>query len=200
MLSNAPKRLVKSWHPSLQRRLVSSASSSTAPKSPFGYLRQLSYASSIGFAAYTLGSLYPPSLATFVSPRIAPPPPDPDHPQAIAYIAELENTLQQLPLLKELRSSPDASEWYETRPFLGVPKEELANSLTAGSLRGPGKLALSPIVRARKDEKEAIAIIHVGTALCGHEGIVHGGLLATLLDESLGRIVSQLTSSSVPNY
>ena len=73
---------------------------------------------------------------------------------------------------------------------MGIPKDELANSLTAGSLRGPAKLALPPLVRARKDEKEAVGIIHVGTALCGHEGIVHGGLLATLLDESLGRIVS----------
>ena len=64
------------------------------------------------------------------------------------------------------------------------------NSLTAGTLRGPGKLALPPLVRARKDEKASIVIIHLGTALCGHEGIVHGGMLATLLDESLGRTVS----------
>lgn len=160
------------------------------PKSAATYLRQLSLLSSMGFAAYTLGSIYPPSLATFITPRIAPPPPDPDHPQTIAYVEELESKLQKLPILQQLRSSPDASEWYESRPYIGVPKEELANSLTAGSLRGAGKLALPPLVRARKDEKEAMAIIHVGTALCGHEGIVHGGLLATLLDESLGRIVS----------
>lgn len=29
--------------------------------------------------------------------------------------------------------------------------------------------------------------VHVGRGVCGHEGIVHGGLLATLLDETLGR-------------
>lgn len=76
---------------------------------------------------------------------------------------------------------------------MAVPKEELANSLTGGALRGPGKLTLPPLVRARKDESEAIGIVHLGTALCGHEGIVHGGMLATLLDESLGRIVSGVT-------
>jgi acyl-coenzyme A thioesterase PaaI-like protein len=43
-------------------------------------------------------------------------------------------------------------------------------------------------MRARKDEKEAVAFVHIGRALCGYDGIVHGGLLATLLDESLGRI------------
>lgn len=30
------------------------------------------------------------------------------------------------------------------------------NSLTAGSLRGPGKLAIPPIVFAKEDESEAI--------------------------------------------
>jgi len=30
--------------------------------------------------------------------------------------------------------------------------------------------------------------VHVGTGVCGHEGIVHGGLVATLLDESLARV------------
>lgn len=183
-----------SWRSLLRRRFASTTSeavgSSTAAKPSSSYLRQLSLLSSIGLAAYTVGSLYPPSFATFLSPRIAPPPPDPQRPESIAYLHELEDTLQKLPLLQELRTSPDANEWYETRPFIDVPKEDLANSLTAGSLRGPGKLALPPVVRARKDEKEAIAILHVGTALCGHEGIVHGGLLATLLDEALGRIVS----------
>lgn len=29
--------------------------------------------------------------------------------------------------------------------------------------------------------------VHVGRGVCGHEGIVHGGMLATLLDEILGR-------------
>lgn len=64
------------------------------------------------------------------------------------------------------------------------------NNLTAGALRGPGKLALKPLVRARKDETEACVWIHLGRGLCGHDGIVHGGLLATLLDETLARQVS----------
>jgi acyl-coenzyme A thioesterase PaaI-like protein len=61
------------------------------------------------------------------------------------------------------------------------------NNFTAGALRGPGKLALMPMVMSRYDESEAVVIVHVGRGLCGHDGIVHGGLLATLLDESLAR-------------
>jgi acyl-coenzyme A thioesterase PaaI-like protein len=72
------------------------------------------------------------------------------------------------------------------------------NSLTAGTLRGQGKLALPPIVRVRKDESGSVAIVHVGRALCGHDGIIHGGLLATLLDEVLARTVSTLKYFSSP--
>lgn len=174
------------------RRLASTSSSEAPAQGSSNFtkaLRTVALTASIGCSAYTLGSLYPPTFATYITPRIAPPPPDPEHPSSIAYIEDLEAQLQNLPLLAYFRNHADASDWYETRPFIAVPKEELANSLTAGSLRGPGKLALPPLVRARKDESEAVVIVHVGTALCGHEGIVHGGLLATLLDESLGRIV-----------
>jgi hypothetical protein len=34
--------------------------------------------------------------------------------------------------------------------------------------------------------------VHVGRGVCGHDGIIHGGLLATILDESLARTVSCL--------
>lgn len=30
-------------------------------------------------------------------------------------------------------------------------------------------------------------MVHLGSGLCGHEGVVHGGLLATILDEAIGR-------------
>lgn len=69
------------------------------------------------------------------------------------------------------------------------PEERRVNSLTAGALRGPGKLAIPPLLRAKRDESETFMITHFGRGLCGHDGIVHGGLIATVLDESLGRLV-----------
>jgi len=68
-----------------------------------------------------------------------------------------------------------------------MPEDRRTNNLTAGALRGPGKLAFAPLIRVRKDEKESLIFVHVGKGLCGHDGIVHGGLLATLLDEGMGR-------------
>ncbi|KAI0696595.1 Thioesterase/thiol ester dehydrase-isomerase [Cytidiella melzeri] len=188
MLSNVLRRQARITQLAILRRRFNSTQSPDGSSLPSRILRRLSLLASVGFAAYGLGSVYPPALATYIAPRIAPPPPDASTPSAVAYTAELEDELQNLPLLQKLRSIPDANEWYETRPYAGVPREELVNSLTAGTLRGPGKLALTPLVRARKDESEAVVVMHLGTALCGHEGIVHGGMLATLLDESLGRI------------
>lgn len=75
-------------------------------------------------------------------------------------------------------------------PYSGLAPERLTHSLTAGVLRGPGKLTVPPLVFARDDESEAVVVGHLGRSLCGHEGIVHGGMVATVLDEATGRNVS----------
>ena len=146
--------------------------------------------------AGTLGSIYPPTPLSILFPRAAPgPPADPDSPESLEYIANLEQKLQTLPILKALRNKEDADEWYETRPYEHYPVERKVNSLTASALRGPGKLAVLPLIRVRKDESESYVFVHLGRGLCGHDGIIHGGLLATLLDESLGRTVSTTATS-----
>lgn len=71
-----------------------------------------------------------------------------------------------------------------------ISPEKLKNKLVAGSLRGPGQVAVMPLVRARKDEKESWILIHLGERLCGHEGIIHGGMIATVFDEWLASTVS----------
>ena len=68
--------------------------------------------------------------------------------------------------------------------------EGLRREGSPGALRGPGKLAVPPLLRVKHDETESIAILHFGRGLCGHDGIIHGGLIATVLDEGLGRLVS----------
>ncbi|KAF8639387.1 hypothetical protein AX17_001543 [Amanita inopinata Kibby_2008] len=138
--------------------------------------------------AYTLGSIYPPQTLTLLFPHPSPgPPSDPTDPTSLAYTHTLETQLQTNPLLQSLRSQLDSNDWYETRPYVNFPEERRVNNLTAGALRGPGKLAVPPIVRAKRDESESWVFVHLGRGLCGHDGIVHGGLLATLLDETLAR-------------
>jgi len=180
----------RAWGP---RLFVSSASSTfLRPSRALRTLRNFTLAATLGSTAYTVGAFYPPTLVTFISPRAAPPPPDPDHPETQAYVAALEEQLQNLPILVKHRANEDPEAWYEARPYQSFPEDRRANNLTAGALRGPGRLALPPLVRARWDESEGFIIVHVGRGLCGHDGIVHGGLIATLLDEALARTVSIL--------
>lgn len=173
------------------RRLATrlySTSSASQPRASSSLVRGLVLAAALG-TAYTAGSLYPPTLATFISPRIAPTLPKANTPEGEAYTAALEQEIVSLPLLKAHRLQEDADDWYEARPYTDYPAAKLANHFTAGALRGPGLLAVRPVIRAKKDESEAWVVIHLGRALCGHEGIVHGGLMATLLDEALARTV-----------
>ncbi|KAF6741933.1 mitochondrial protein [Ephemerocybe angulata] len=157
-------------------------------RSTWGTLKTVSAAVGLSAVAATLGAIYPPPPISILFPRAAPgPPADPLSPESVAYTDELEKKLQSLPYLKELRERQDSAEWYETRPYQNFPEERRVNNLTVGALRGPGKLALYPLLRVKKDESESMVFIHLGRGLCGHDGIVHGGLLATLLDETLAR-------------
>lgn len=46
---------------------------------------------------------------------------------------------------------------------------------------------MPPLMFNDKEGKSMVALFYLGEQLCGHPGIVHGGLLATLLDEGLAR-------------
>ncbi|PFH45670.1 hypothetical protein AMATHDRAFT_8827 [Amanita thiersii Skay4041] len=190
VLRHAAQKCIPRGHLPTRSTLISRASYSTIPKatakSPF--LNRFLLFSLSGLTFYTVGSLYPPPLSTFLFPRPAPAPPsDPTSPTSLALTASIEEKLHSLPVLQSLRSQQDADEWYEARPYVNFPEERRVNNLSAGALRGPGKLAVPPLVRAKKDESESYVFVHVGRGLCGHDGIVHGGLLATVLDETLAR-------------
>src|SRR6266404_6808205 len=125
-------------------------------------LRNFTLATTLGSTAYTVGAFYPPSPITYIAPRAAPPPPDPNLPETQAYIKALEDQLQTLPILAKHRAAEDREAWYETRPYQAFSEERRVNNLVAGALRGAGLLALPPIVRARKDESEGFIVVHVG--------------------------------------
>lgn len=75
-----------------------------------------------------------------------------------------------------------------------VPDEQKEHSLTAGTLIGPGRIAEQPITLISTEQEiassgvsEMYTFYHVGPRVCGHKGIVHGGLLASIVDESFCR-------------
>lgn len=68
-----------------------------------------------------------------------------------------------------------------------MPQSYRARSLTGGALLGPRKMVVPPYVWLEGQGKSLVSVAYVGEDLCGHPGIVHGGLLATMLDEGLAR-------------
>ena len=100
--------------------------------------------------------------------------------------AAIDDYIKSHPLAVSLRANPTL---IEARPHMKFPPAMRARSLTAGTLLGDNKMAVPPLAFQDKDAPlpSLVSIVHLGPALCGHPGIVHGGLLATLLDEGLAR-------------
>lgn len=88
------------------------------------------------------------------------------------------------PLSLSLRENEDFT---EARPHLKIPAELRGRNLTGGTLAGSDKIVVPPFTFSEKGGKSFVSIFYLGAAMCGHPGIVHGGLLATLLDEGMAR-------------
>lgn len=99
---------------------------------------------------------------------------------------EINDHIISCALAQKLRSDP---QWRESRPHLKIPESMRANNLTGGTLLGDSKLAVPPLnfANTKAELPALVQISHVGPSLCGHPGIIHGGMLATLLDEGLAR-------------
>ncbi|KAF3764897.1 hypothetical protein M406DRAFT_43235 [Cryphonectria parasitica EP155] len=97
-----------------------------------------------------------------------------------------EDHINAHPFVRALRADPAFT---ESRPHLKIPPAWRAHNLTAGTLMGPGRVPFPPLAWIDESgwRKEYVQISYVGSELCGHPGIVHGGYLATVLDEGLAR-------------
>lgn len=98
--------------------------------------------------------------------------------------SKIDNTIRTHPVAEALRANP---EFTESRPHLTIPEPLRERNLTAGTLAGPGKIVVPPYVFSERGGKTMISLMYLGGDVCGHQGIIHGGLLATLLDEGLAR-------------
>ncbi|KAF3910227.1 hypothetical protein ABW21_db0203235 [Orbilia brochopaga] len=139
-----------------------------------------------GILVVTLGStialvIYEPSMIVAGEVRMAT---MPQEGVSDDLTLEIETYLHTHPLIETLRQDKGL---VETRPHLDIPVMFRVNTLTAGVLSGADRITVPPIVFSDTEGKRLYAIMHVGDSLCGHPGIVHGGLLATLLDETLAR-------------
>lgn len=96
--------------------------------------------------------------------------------------ARVDEYITNHPLARSLRANPDFT---ESRPHLKFPDVVRKNNLSSGVLFGPGKIVVPPLTWNEKGGKTLVSIFYLGDDVCGHPGVVHGGLLATILDEGL---------------
>lgn len=99
-------------------------------------------------------------------------------------VRRIEATINTHPLVAELRARPEMA---ESRPHMKMPSTYRAHTLTGGALLGPGKMVVPPFSWTEEGGKSLVGVSYVGSELCGHPGIVHGGFIATMLDEGLAR-------------
>lgn len=126
----------------------------------------------------------------------------------------LDFKLRSLPLYQSLAHSPKSRDWVKLSSWENLDrnvfdagekilvKDEIeykVPTLTNHTLAKPGGFLVKPVIFYNTETDETVTIVHMGYKLCGYPFIVHGGIIATLLNETFKRnsSLSSLTSSSL---
>jgi len=138
-------------------------------------------------AAYAVGAGYVelPYGMNYRAPKL----PAPGSEEEEKYLKNVENTLHSLPIVQKLSADKG---WIKTIGIFPIPAQDIPHNLTMGVLAGAGRITVKPVTFYNDKTKEFVVVMHVGQDICGHRGLVHGGFLATMLDECLGKTVCSL--------
>ncbi|RDW76461.1 PaaI family thioesterase [Aspergillus mulundensis] len=107
---------------------------------------------------------------------------------------KVEKHIQNHPLFVSLREDPA---YVQSRPYMKIPEKIRDRSLTAGTLSNSGGIVVPPTAFYNNDTNTLVTFFYLGSRVSGHPGIVHGGFLATLLDEGMGRCAFPVLPSKV---
>lgn len=121
----------------------------------------------------------------YVSLVLSPPAlPEPSSPSDELMTSWLHTQASKIPLVQSLTEDPVWQSWDAYSTFT---PEERPHRLTTGALGGSRSIGGYQRVFHNSTTGEFISIVYLGGALGGWPGVVHGGLIATIMDESLGR-------------
>ncbi|KAL4871537.1 hypothetical protein BDV12DRAFT_163919 [Aspergillus spectabilis] len=107
-----------------------------------------------------------------------------EEPPTLTETNKIDYFIQTNPLTISLRQNPNFT---ESRPHTEIASALQSHNLMTGPLAGPHKISTPPYVFTEINGNRMAMILHLGSDICGHPGIIHGGLLATLFDEALAR-------------
>ncbi|KAJ2741901.1 hypothetical protein GGI20_004860 [Coemansia sp. BCRC 34301] len=88
-------------------------------------------------------------------------------------------------IAKECLEAPD--EWKRIPYFWNTGDKSFEAAFIPSTLHARDRLSVEPVVFLNRDRKQFVFVMHIGKRLCGHDGIVHGGVQATLFDEITAR-------------
>lgn len=103
-------------------------------------------------------------------------------PEPSSLAEAVNDHLMSHPFVTSLFGDP---QFNVSRPHLRDPLPIRSSNLTAGTLLGIDRITVPPLAFSKSDGSRYVSVIHLGSALCGHPGFIHGGMLATLMDEGL---------------
>lgn len=126
----------------------------------------------------TLGSLFRVTLAP---PEL----PEPGSPEDAFILESIRKRATDLPLHQSLSTDPAWTSWGAYEGTRGDPKVTLPR-LTSGPMAGARGLAYQRVFYNERTG-ECVNIVYFGGGIAGWPGVVHGGAIATVLDETLGR-------------
>ncbi|GES56803.1 thioesterase family protein [Aspergillus terreus] len=98
----------------------------------------------------------------------------------------IEDQLQQHVLTRYLRSKGLS----ESRYYQNVPISMEQEMFSVGSLLGPSKLPVRPLAFYEAGGGSFFLVLYIGGGLAGYPGMIHGGVLATIMDEGMAGCAS----------
>lgn len=131
----------------------------------------------------------------YVSLIVAPPAlPPPGTKEDELMVKFLEEKAEKLPIVQSLSSDPN---WTSHNAYTSLPEQERTHRLTTGPLGGARAIGGFQRIFINKETGETVSVIWFGGAIAGWPGVTHGGVTATILDETLGRCaVRQFTAQT----
>jgi acyl-coenzyme A thioesterase PaaI-like protein len=116
---------------------------------------------------------------------IAPPPlPAAGTNEDDSMVKYLKEQAEKLPIVQSLSTDPN---WTSHDAYTSLPEAERPHRLTTGPLAGARAIGGFQRVFINKDTGETVTVIWFGGAIAGWPGVTHGGVTATIIDETLGR-------------
>lgn len=121
----------------------------------------------------------------YASMLIAPPPlPLPGSKEDVLMVEYLRQQAEKLPIVQSLSSDPN---WEANDAYQHAALEDRPHRLTTGPLSGARAVGGFQRIFRNKESGEIVNVIWFGGAISGWPGVTHGGISATIMDETLGR-------------